>query len=135
MSHQEVEIEFATRVRVRLVELRQTVTYEGLLEGLPTTEMNARHIEALRLERPGVYVIPPIETAIEWSEKRPYPFGRPASLPGIQCLARLRSSDGLFFREGAFAWFQGTWGLPIDDAALEAFRHLDWAAHSERHEV
>jgi hypothetical protein len=130
-----VNVEFASGVRVRLVELHQTETYEGLLEGLPTTEMNAETIKALREERPGVYVIPPIETPIEWNEKRPYPFGRPASLPGIRCLVRLRSWDGDFFREGAFAWFQGTWGLPIDDAALEAFRRLHWAAHSAKHEV
>lgn len=42
-----VEIELRGGVRARLVQLEQSGFYEGLLEGVPTREMNARSIAAL----------------------------------------------------------------------------------------
>ncbi len=136
MSPEEaLEIELAGGVRVRLVELHQVETYDGLLEGVPRTKTNALHIERLREKYPGICVLPPVETPLS-SAPRPHPFGPPARLPSIQCVARFKAmEDGCAYREGRFAWFQPTWAPPIDAAALEAFRRLDWPSCSTRYEL
>jgi hypothetical protein len=130
------EIEFAGGVRVRLVELHQVETYDGLLEGVPRTRTNARHVDAIREAHPGICVLPPVETPLPSSPtSRVHPFGLPARLPSVQCVARFEANEvGSAYREGRFAWFQPTWALPIDAAVLEAFRHLDWTSCSTRHE-
>lgn len=127
------EIEFASGGRVRLVELNQSRTYGGLLEGLPTRDSNARHLEALSQKYPGLSIVQAVETPIEWSDDRPYPFGEPARLPAIECVARLQSvEDGIYFRTGVFAWFQSSWALPIDGTVLELFRSLAWSEVTTR---
>ena len=130
-------IEFASGEGVQLIELRQLAHYEGLLEGLPTREMNARYLDGLRRTRPEVRLIPPLETPIEWSEARAYPFGTPSALPPVLCEARFRGRDDdpLYVREASVAWFQSTWAFPIDEAILTALRALDWLSISSRHEI
>ena len=39
-----------------------------------------------------VYLILPTEEVIEYHRDRPYPFGDPASLPAVQCIARFSLS-------------------------------------------
>ncbi|MEM7607583.1 MAG: hypothetical protein AAF411_19690 [Myxococcota bacterium] len=130
------EIEFANGERVRLVELRQTETYEGLLEGLPTEEMNARRISALRNKHPNLYVLPAKQTPIEWHHERAYPFGTPASLPPVQCVGRMYAlEEGIYFRTATFAWFQSAWALPIEPPVLMAFREIEWSEVTVREEL
>ena len=136
MSHEKIEIEFAHGVLVQLAELHQKRTYEGLLEGLPTKEMNSQQIQALRNEHRSLHLIQPTERPIEWEGPTPYPFGTPSSLPPIQCVARLQArEDPVSIREGIFAWFQGTWAPPIEEATLGEFGRLDWVKHSQRQEL
>lgn len=130
------QFEFSSGVRVSLVEMRQTAHYEGLLEGLPTREMNAAFLARLRSARPELHVLPPLETAIEWSGPRAYPFGTPATLPPVLCEARFRASDdGLHVREASVAWFQSTWAFPVEPAALGSLQALDWRTVSVRREL
>lgn len=130
------QIEFLHQVSVDVIGLAQSESYEGLLAGLPTKEMNARRIEQLRAENPGVHLLPPVETPIEWTRPRPYPFGTPASLPLVLCVSRLRTvEDGIYERTATFAWFQDTWAFPIETSALTVFRTLDWSEHTTRQEL
>src|SRR4051812_34654408 len=95
MSNQSLRLRSGREVRV--LTLRQEAVYSGLIEGLPTKQMNQRIIERLLTEerRPEwePYLIVPEETPIAYSGDRPYPFGDPAALPEISCVAHLNSLD------------------------------------------
>jgi hypothetical protein len=125
--------------------LQQELTYEGLLEGLPTTKWNRRIIEAALArtaertqETP--WLFEPVETPIAWSEERPYPFGEPSSLPGVLCVGEFASRQ--HDRSGMWGiscltivWFQDEWALPIDPSALEAIQKIDWNALAKFEEL
>jgi len=121
-----------------LAALNQSHTYAGLLEGVPHKEMNQRIVEyALQGARklwPGTpYLIPPVESPIALGHE--YPFGTPASIPGIICSARFKSfsaaRDGdMDYSELSFVWFQPAFALPIDEQILAAIGSTDWDAHA-----
>jgi uncharacterized protein (TIGR02996 family) len=123
---------------IRLRELRQWDVYEGLLEGLPTTEMNSRTIEGvltgLRQEHGcEPYLIRPEERPLKHLE--PYPFGTPAALPGIVCVGRFDSYQPVrdASRDGSMlpvAWFQDEFAFPIDPVVREQIRAIDWDRHA-----
>ena len=136
MIYRRPEIEFAGGVRAGIVGLRQRETYEGLIEGLPTREMNARKLERLREDHPGVHIVHAVQVPIERPGLPPYPFGTPVSLPHVQCVARLYAvEDGIYFRHGVFAWFQEQWAMPIMPVVVDAFLRLNWAEVSELDEI
>jgi hypothetical protein len=115
---------------IELLRLEQRFTYEGLLEGVPTREMNARTCESLRQQ--GYLVLSAVEQPIQMNRR--YRFGTPARLPTILCTAVFRSEGFtnpiLWQSDCQVAWFQARWVMPIDDAALDALRALDWRAHA-----
>ena len=127
-------IKLANGVTVQLTTLQQDAHYEGLLEGLPTREMNAKKLDALK--RSGAHLVWAPETLIAWTEERPYPFGVPAQLPPVRCIATVGTSDGpLHVRLARLVWFQSDWAFPIDPDVLSALGSIDWAAVSEREEL
>jgi len=136
------EIDLPSGRRLYLRELRQYLTYEGLLEGLPTAERNKQQIEqvvAKHRDKPYAgepYLIRPSETPIDYNrDGRSYPFGTPASLPAVTCIgrfdslkpARNQSSDlsGL-----VVIWFQSEFAFPIDSAVVAKLLAIDWEAHA-----
>lgn len=135
-----MEIDFLNR-RVALHELKQSLTYEGLLEGLPTAEGNQRRIKFILEDeqdiRYGVkpYLVPPTETPLDCRGDEPYPFGVPSSLPSVLCIARFESFAPANNKAGdgsglKVIWFQSEFALPI---AHEVLRHLgqtDWNLHA-----
>ena len=70
---------------VTIKGIKQWHTYDGLLEGLPTTRMNTRILEDAKEDAKKfcgfneIYLIEPVQRPIEYAGK--YPFGDPASLP------------------------------------------------------
>ncbi len=132
------ELKLHTGRGIRLQSLEQFKVYEGLLEGLPTRQMNQRQLESLR-ERArrlfsgvGPYLVPPREKPIDWSRKgEKYPFGEPAMLPSVACIARFHSfkparnpeMDGSML---VVVWLQDDFALPIDPQVLEHLQALDW---------
>jgi hypothetical protein len=119
--------------------LSQRLTYDGLLEGLPTVALNQRIIERLIKEERNArhgrepYLIPPTQTPIEHG--RPYPFGEPAALPHVACIARYQSyrparDTTKDYSELSVIWFQADFAFPIDAVVLDALRRLDWEAHA-----
>jgi hypothetical protein len=123
---------------IRLIAIDQWGTYSGLLEGVPTKEMNERHIrytmdEARKRRKFEPYLIPPVETSIEIDGK--YPFGTPASIPGITCIAQFDCFDPVKDKSMdastlPIVWFQSDFAFPIEDAILEHLRSLNWEKYA-----
>jgi hypothetical protein len=124
-----------SRRTVQVVSLAQRFFHAGPLEGLPTVASNRRGIEAelaaLRRRDPGEPVlIPPRETPLDHPG---YPFGTPATLPSVVCVARLRSASPArdpdkAYSELSVVWFQDAFAFPIDADVAAALRRLDWVS-------
>ena len=128
-------VTLSTGREVVLEELNQRLTYEGLIEGLPTTNLNKRHLDSLvaeqREKRPKtpVYLLTPAETPMEWPGGERYPFGTPARLPGVTCIGRFGSRNSpLSYSELTIIWLQNEFAMPIDSSVLEEVVRLDWDA-------
>jgi hypothetical protein len=122
-----------------LRNLTQYLTYEGLLEGLPTAERNKEILDRLILKNTGKpyegqpYLIQPTERFLDIGRK--YPFGTPSSLPEVICIGRFDSlqparnptSDlsGL-----VVIWFQEDFAFPIDQEVLTKLLAIDWEKHA-----
>lgn len=107
--------------------IRQWRTYAGLLEGLPTRQMNERDIERLLKEERErgwwagePYLVPPVVRPIEYHRK--YPFGDPEALPDVTCVARYVSYPA----ELTVVWFQSEFAFPINPQVLEHLQGIDW---------
>lgn len=128
-------VELADRT-IALDALDQRSTYGGMVEGLPTVETNRRRVgswidEASSRWGIPVHSIPAAEEPIEWTEERPYPFGTPSALPGVQIRARFRSTaigglDALRFSALTVVWFQPTWAMPVAPSVLSEIQAIDW---------
>ena len=121
---------------IQLTELRQEGVYYGLLEGLPTREGNREVIDRLREQarertQSEPYLIEPVQTPIVLKGK-PYPFGDPARLPDIACVADFSSKgrDVRFFTSLTIIWFQDDYAFPLSEDARAALHALDWDAHA-----
>lgn len=135
------KIAFCDRT-VYLQALQQTLSYAGLLEGLPTKEMNVRIIERV-LKEPAnqiydvpPYLVPPTENPIDYKGYGSrYPFGTPAQLPSVLCVACLESlnptTDSTCYASGLVViWFQNDFALPIEDEILHHLSQTDWNSHA-----
>ena len=125
------ELTLSSGRTIHLTSLRQEAVYYGLLEGLPTREMNAESIEELRSqarERTGFepYLIEPTQKPIQVSG--PYPFGEPAALPAISCVAEFVSSgkDPDYSSHLTVIWFQEDYAFPIEPQIEASLVALDW---------
>ena len=123
------------------MELRQYLTYERLLEGLPTEEMNKERLEHLLASqrnqsyRAAPNLITPVEKTIEYAREKPYPFGKPAALPGVTCIGRFESLEPARDQNCDLSglvviWFQDEFALPIDASVLDQIREIDWEKHA-----
>jgi len=131
-------ITLSTGRELGLQELNQQLTYEGLLEGMPTTKLNRFKLDRLVAEQQAkkpsinpVYLVRPVETPIDLSPGEIYPFGSPATLPGVTCVGRFKSrpigeNDPLFYSELTIIWLQSEFAMPIEPSVLEEIAGLDW---------
>ncbi len=121
-----------------MCSLHQWVVYNGLLEGLPTREMNAGMIEHARSEartRTGheSFLIEPAQTQIQ--DVGDYPFGEPAALPAIGCVADFVSFGGNYYTSLTVIWFQDDYAFPISPEAERALVALDWENLAKEQEL
>jgi len=128
---------------VRLIAIDQSYTYEGLLLGVPTREMNQETMDRLRVRYlgPGEYGVP----LLLEPEQRPievpshiHRIGTPARLPAVTCVARLKS-DGLAGTDDIWSvlrviWFQDDFAFPIAERVLQQLAEMDWETHARRWE-
>lgn len=124
---------------IRLLAIDQYCTYEGLLLGVPTWEMNQEKMDRLRAAYvlPGGYGVPlllePEQQPVEVSDRR-HMLGTPARLPSVTCIARFNSGG----QQGTddiwsvlrVIWFQDHFAFPIEDRALRQIAEIDWETHA-----
>jgi len=116
---------------ILLKELHQSSTYSGLLEGLPTHEMNEELLERHARGRIGpTHVVRPKERRVSRGGTRRTGEGYPPGmlLPRYCCEGRFRSHG---FDEAWIVWFQDSWALPIDPAVLKELRKFDFLSIAE----
>ncbi len=138
-----MKIEMQDHRKINLTSLYQEAIYTGILEGLPTRQMNERIIHSCQEKSRNLFpnspffLLEPSQTPIEY--QREYPFGDPASLPAIACIARFKSSafdnNILCYTELVIAWFQSEFALPIDDTILQKIRSINWVKHAVEYEL
>src|SRR5579872_3207172 len=137
-----LQIDLPSGRRLYLKELRQYLTYEGLLEGLPTAERNKQRLERLVAEhrdKPyagGPYLIRPTETPIEYNrDGHPYPFGTPSALPSVTCIGRFDSLKPARNQASDFSglvviWLQEEFAFPIDPIVTAQLLEINWEKHA-----
>jgi len=131
--------ELASGRTIDLLALDQYFTYEGLLAGVPTREMNQEMIDRLiaRYVHPAEYGVPvllePEQQPREASDHRRI-RGTPATLPSVTCIARF-NSDGQLGTDDIWSvlrviWFQDQFAFPIEDRVLRQIAEMDWETHA-----
>jgi hypothetical protein len=124
---------------IQLLALDQCYTYEGLLLGVPTWEMNQDIMDRLIAEyvRPDEYGVPlllePEQKPLDVPQHR-QSLGTPATLPSVTCIARF-NSDGQLGTDDIWSvlrviWYQEDFAFPIDDRALRQIVEIDWGTHA-----
>ena len=125
-------------LNVTITRIMQWRTYDGLLEGLPTIEMNNRHLTVAKEEakkfcwQDEIYLIEPEQTPISYDEGKygKYPFGKPASLPQVTCIAKIKCLSTTFkdktkdYSSLGIIWFQENYAFPIDKNVLEKIKEI-----------
>ncbi len=140
MNHREAELTLRSGRRIQLLALDQSLTYEGLLLGVPTRELNRRMMDHLIASHAdpngygGPYLIEPEQRPLEVPPRHPV-NGTPASLPGITCIARfmsnaIRRDPDCIWSVLRVIWYQEDFAFPIDQVVLERLSVIDWEAHA-----
>jgi len=120
-------------IEANIKRMMQWHTYDGLLNGLPTIEMNNRHLVVAKEEakkicyHDEIYLIEPKQTPIP--HKGEYPFGEPASLPAVTCIAKIRyifpfRDKTKDYSSLGIVWFQEDFAFPIDKDVLEKIKAI-----------
>ena len=121
---------------VTIKSIKQWHTYGGLLEGVPTDEMNENIIDRTKKEAKEflgmdeIYLIEPKQKPIDFDGK--YPFGNPASLPGVTCLVELWCNDVFRNTDKMFSslcviWFQEDYAFPIEKKILSKIKEIPFS--------
>lgn len=135
------EIQLRSGRHIQLKEFTQKAYYEGLLEGLPTVEKNRESLASFvsqvkeQYDWCNVLLIPPDETLLEDDAESPYPFGTPATLPAVACIARFSSykvarDKNMDYSQLVVIWFQHDFTFSLADEALQQVQALDWEQHA-----
>ncbi len=125
-----------TNINVTIKSIKQWHTYGGLLEGIPTDKLNERIINRVKKEAKefsGIeetYLIEPKQKPIDYEGK--YPFGSPASLPRVTCVAELWHHDVFKNKDKMFSslciiWFQEDYAFPIDKDILNKIKEVPFS--------
>ncbi len=133
MVNDEIIIEGTKKVHIR--SIKQTLTYGGLLEGIPTRQMNERILKDVVNDArkfsciDEVYLIEPAQIPIAYNGR--YPFGEPAALPPVICIVELSGSPQRDMnRHGsclALVWFQQDYMFPIDADILKKITEIPYS--------
>jgi hypothetical protein len=134
MAESRSELKLTDGRSISLNSLRQWRVYAGLLEGLPTRERNDAEIasivaQARETDRHEPFVVIPQQQPIAYEGR--YPFGTPAALPSICCVARFTShrparDTKMDYSLLTVIWFQDDFAFPLSEGAARAIARLDW---------
>ena len=131
-----MKITFLSGRIASLVELTQSLTYAGLLAGLPNSRINQRQIDDLIKEgrrihiggREPVLIDPNIKTIEHTRSGQPVQELR---LPDICCAARFESGALLRANSEPYSslvvvWFQDEFAMPIATDIEQQMAKIDW---------
>ena len=128
------EVEWADGVVTPLVDMKQRATYSGLLEGIPTREINDRfYIQPLLIHKSNdgqsLLLWAPQKQVEGWPET--FMRSPTASLPSVTCVATFKHfmparDKEQHFSDVTVAWFQEEWALPIIPEVVAKIKSLEW---------
>mgnify|MGYP001436869681 CR=1 FL=1 len=120
-------------IEVNIKSIKQRLTYDGLLEGLPTKKLNETILIGIKedakkfCQLDEVYLIEPLQKQIKYDGE--YPFGDPYELPNVICIVEV--SYYTTFRDESkdysglgIIWFQENFLFPIEDAILQKIKEI-----------
>jgi hypothetical protein len=132
--------------RITLKSLTQEMTYGGLLEGTPTSELNDRILQStmdrVRKDaaalRQAPFLVPPARRDFlrEPGDMASLQRGgwTPEWMPAIICISRFESlpakDQDMHASALAIIWLQDDYAMPISDAALESMKSIEWASYA-----
>lgn len=135
-------IKLATGRSLKLYRLDQTMTYAGMIEGLPSEQLNDDLIEwSLKSAQKASpnhppYLIKPVKRSFirtpgdcDHARER---FSGPAEfLPNVRCIGAFSSQGAARDKTKPMSlltvvWFQDEYGLPTNPELLEQLRMIDW---------
>jgi hypothetical protein len=122
--------------KVTVMAIYQWATYGELLEGLPNPRLNEQIIARARQRSSQLsggytaYLIEPTQTPIAYEGN--YPFGTPARLPAIICIAELKyfgavRNPSMDYSTLGVLWFQDQYAFPIAADVLKAMESIPWS--------
>ena len=128
-------VEFAGGTRASLHSLYQSLTYEGLLDGAPTVEMNNHTVASMRERYRGsdrghdALVLEPTQNVHDDGD--PGVLSNRSLLPRISCTARFSrwpTANEAWRDEShlTLVWWQQRWALPVDEGVLAQLRDVRW---------
>jgi hypothetical protein len=133
---------------ITLKSLTQEMTYIGLLEGVPSSEMNDRIIQSTidRVRKsPGLperapFVIPPTRRDFfrkqgDMARALQFPGRTVEWLPVITCIGMFESilpakNRNMHASGLTIVWFQDEYAMPISEIALGSIKSIDWASQA-----
>ncbi len=129
-------VRLASGRSIRLVELRMSSTYAGLLAGSPSKRVNEfiveRTVNRAREDCPSrpVHLVPP---ALEYPGESAGGFGPVEVMPRVLCTGLFESweidpahDSGWWSSTLTVVWFQHTSDLPAEDDAPAGLREIAW---------
>ena len=140
-------------VRIILKSIRQSMTYRGLLEGVPDSDLNGRLMNSAREEgqrlsinRGMPYLVLPerrdyLSTPGDMDDLgegggllSAFRGRKPEWLPVVNCMAEFEclsaKNPNMDASSLVIIWFQDEYALPLSEAALRSIKVLDWHAHA-----
>ena len=120
--------------KIHMTKIEQRYSYDGLISGLPDSDINDRIIshalsEAYRLSYSNTHLIEPQRTKVKYTSA-----GRTAEyekIPGIRCIAAFKCYDPAKDEKAdqsklSLVWFQNNFAMPIEENVRNAIKALDW---------
>lgn len=128
-----MSMEFSNRIVPDIQGLYQWPTYSGMLEGIPSEEMNKRIIDGVievakeLTHWDQVYLIDPKIVIRENHES--HSLEEFVKLPRIACVAKLLGPEidkQCMFSSLTLVWFQDEYAMPVDKDIAKQVEELDW---------
>lgn len=125
---------------VSLTKFDQSLTYEGLLEGVPTREINNRIIDRVvslvkeKFDIKKVKLIPPVEKELPENSAEDNVFGDEYfELPKVICSAKFEGVDERGYTELAVVWLQDEFCFNENSVVVEEVKKIKWLTNADVH--
>ena len=140
-------------VTIVLKSIRQSMTYRGLLEGVPNSDLNRQRVDSacgegrkLSINQAKPYLIRPecrdyLRTPGDMDALgerggllSAFRRRKPEWMPVVTCIADFECMTAKNPKMDAsslvIVWFQDEYAMPISEAALRSIKGIDWHAHA-----